>query len=292
MTQVVDLVIPNLPVATFYHVGYDLDYPYNVCGGMQDNYNWCGPSATCAHARHHQRRWFTVQGGDGFVDDHRSARFAHRLHRIAGRQHPAAQHGDRRVEADSPDAANMTDAAKARPFRFHWDTPMMFSPNDPGKLLAGGNKLFKSTDRGDSWTAMSPDLTSNPDRDEIMTMGVKGNEIRIAAQRRHRRVADGRHDRGVAEEAGLYYTGTDDGTVSMSKDAGKTWTKRTPNMPGFPEGRVRVGGRAVAFRGRHGLRDGRWASDERLQDAHLGQQRLGATFRSLNANLAREVAKR
>ena len=58
---------PNLPIATFYHVGYDMEYPYNVCGGMQDNYDWCGPSAVRTANGITNDRWHTVQGGDGFV---------------------------------------------------------------------------------------------------------------------------------------------------------------------------------------------------------------------------------
>ena len=59
--------MPNLPIATFYHVGYDNEYPYNVCGGMQDNYDWCGPSAVRTVGGIANDRWHTVQGGDGFV---------------------------------------------------------------------------------------------------------------------------------------------------------------------------------------------------------------------------------
>ena len=59
--------LPNLPVGLFYHVGYDMEQPYNVCGGMQDNYNWCGPSASRMNRGIMNYDWFQIQGGDGFV---------------------------------------------------------------------------------------------------------------------------------------------------------------------------------------------------------------------------------
>ena len=59
--------MPNLPIATFYHVSYDMATPFNVCGGMQDNYDWCGPSAVRGAAGIAGFNWATMQGGDGFV---------------------------------------------------------------------------------------------------------------------------------------------------------------------------------------------------------------------------------
>ena len=76
---------------------YDMETPYNVCGGLQDNYNWCGPSASRFTRGIMNSDWFQVQGGDGFVAHPRSARLAHRLQRVAGRQHPAQEQGHRRV---------------------------------------------------------------------------------------------------------------------------------------------------------------------------------------------------
>ena len=76
---------------------------------------------------------------------------------------------------------------------------MMLSPHDPGVLLVAANRVFRSTDRGDSWTVISPDLTRNGDRDTIVTMGLKGSEIKIATQRRHLGVAGDRIAGRVAE---------------------------------------------------------------------------------------------
>jgi hypothetical protein len=112
---------------------------------------------------------------------------------------------------------------------------MIISPNDPGTLIVAANRVFVSHDRGDSWTAISPDLTTNTNRDTITTMGLKGADIRIAKD-------DGISQYStivaVAEspkQKGLYYAGTDDGQVQVSRD-GKTWTNVTKNIPGFPAG--------------------------------------------------------
>ena len=92
--------LPNLPVGLFYHVSYDMATPYNVCGGMQDNYSWCGPSqvrGTAGIANHH---WATVQGGDGFVVLQDPTDSSHRLQRVAGRQHRPPRSRDLRVDVD------------------------------------------------------------------------------------------------------------------------------------------------------------------------------------------------
>jgi photosystem II stability/assembly factor-like uncharacterized protein len=223
--------LPNLPVGLFYHVSVDMATPYNVCGGMQDNYNWCGPSAVRGSAGIANYHWATLQGGDGFVvlQDPNNYRIAF----------SESQDGNM-VRVDRVTGETMSVRPQAAPgepnLRWHWDTPMMFSPHDPKIVYVAANKVFRSTDRGLSWTAISPDLTDNQNRDEIVTMGLKGSEIRIA-----------RND-GIqawptivtfaesAKRAGLLYAGTDDGVVQVSRDAGKTWTKVTDKVQGIPKG--------------------------------------------------------
>ena len=227
--------IPNLPVGLFYHVAYDMEIPYNVCGGMQDNYNWCGPSVSRLGRGIMNYDWFQVQGGDGFVamPDLRDSRIIYtesqggnmiRRNKITGES-----------KSIRPAATNVTNATAGESYRFNWDSPMILSPHDPGVLLVAANRLFKSTDRGDSWLAISPDLTKNENRNDLVTMGLKNSEINISRN-------DGISSWGtlvsIAESPklpGLYYTGSDDGTVSMSRDGGKTWQNLTSKLPGFPK---------------------------------------------------------
>jgi len=226
----------NVPVGLFYHVSYDMSMPYNVCGGMQDNYDWCGPSQSRMGAGIMNYDWFQIQGGDGFeaIPDKRDPRWIY----------SESQDGNmirrNKVTGESknirPNAQNVTPAPKAgESFRWEWDTPMMLSPHDPGTLIVAANKVFVSHDRGDSWTVISPDLTSNLNRDTVVTMGTKGADIRVA------------RDDGVSQypaivtiaespkQAGVYYTGSDDGLVYVSRDGGKNWTNIT-NLPGMPAG--------------------------------------------------------
>lgn len=228
--------IPNLPVGLFYHVSYDMEWPFNVCGGMQDNYDWCGPSASRQNRGIFNYDWFQILGGDGFVaiPDLRDSRIVYtesqdgnivRRNKVTGES--------RQIR---PTAQNVKNAAPREAYRFHWDTPLMLSPNDPGVLLAAANKVFRSRDRGDSWEAISPDLTQNASRDSIVTMGVKGSDIAIA---RNDGISQWPAIVALAEspkQAGVYYTGTDDGTVSVTRDDGKSWTNITKNLPGFPAG--------------------------------------------------------
>ncbi|HEX7938928.1 MAG TPA: hypothetical protein VF483_08020, partial [Gemmatimonadaceae bacterium] len=232
--------IPNLPVGLFYHVGYDMETPYNVCGGMQDNYDWCGPSQSRFGRGINNYDWFNVQGGDGFVaiPDLLNSKIVYtesqdgnmiRRNKITGES-----------KSIRPTPLNVTNSTPGETYRFHWDTPMIHSAQDPSVLLVAANKVFRSRDRGDSWEAISPDLTKNEIRDSLVTMGVKGVNITIAKD-------DGIQSWptivALAEspkQAGVFYTGTDDGTVSESKDNGKTWQNITKNLPGFPAGHAFV----------------------------------------------------
>ena len=226
--------IPNLPVGLFYHVGYDMEIPYNICGGMQDNYNWCGPSASRHNRGIFNYDWFNVQGGDGFVTipDVKDSRIIY-----------TESQGGNMVRRDKitgesksirPTPQNVVNHKQGDTYRFFWDSPMIHS-TETGALIVAANRLFKSTDRGDSWTALSPDLTQGINRDTITTMGVKGSDINIAAN-------DGISTYGtlvtIAEspmQAGVYYTGADDGTLSVSRNGGQTWTNITKNLVGGPK---------------------------------------------------------
>jgi photosystem II stability/assembly factor-like uncharacterized protein len=223
--------VPNLPVGLFYHVSVDNAMPYNVCGGMQDNYNWCGPSAVRGAAGIGNHHWATLQGGDGFVvlqdpNDYRVA-------------FSESQDGNIiRVDRVTGETLGIRpQAAPGEPaLRWHWDTPLTFSPFDTKVVYAAANKVFRSTDRGLSWTAVSPDLTDGANRDDIVTMGVKGSEIRIS---RNDGISQWPAIVSFAESpkrAGVLYAGTDDGNLQVTRDGGKTWAKVFDKVTGVPKG--------------------------------------------------------
>jgi photosystem II stability/assembly factor-like uncharacterized protein len=280
--------IPNLPVGLFYHVSYDMERPFNVCGGMQDNYNWCGPSASRHRSGIMNHDWFQILGGDGFhaIPDPRDSRIIY----------TESQNGNMirrdKVTGESksirPAALNVVNAAEGEAYRWNWDTPMLLSPHDPGIMFVAAQRVFRSTDRGDSWTAISGDLSSNADRNEFMMMGVRNADVRIA---RNDGVSSWPTIVSLAEspaQAGVLYTGTDDGLVHVTRDGGATWENVTSRMAGFPErGYVSevvpsrfAAGTVYVTVDNHLANDYAsyiWASDD-----------FGRTFRSIVANLRGE----
>ena len=127
-------------------------------------------------------------------------------------------------------------AAKGEPpLRWNWNTPIVLSAHNPDTLYVGANKVFKSPDRGQTWTAISPDLTQNTDREGSRLMGVAAKDITIAKN-------DGVQSYGnlvqlseSPRQAGVLYAGADDGQVYMTKDDGKNWTNITAKFPGVPK---------------------------------------------------------
>jgi photosystem II stability/assembly factor-like uncharacterized protein len=223
--------LPNLPVGLFYHVSVDMATPYHVCGGMQDNYVWCGPSQVRGNAGIANYQWTTMQGGDGFMALQDPTDF-----RVA---YSESQDGNM-VRIDRVTNETMSIRPQAAPgeppLRWEWDTPLALSPHDPRIVYAPAQKVFRSMDRGLTWTAISPDLTTDANREDIVTMGLKGSDIRISK------------DDGVQswpaivsfaespKRAGLLYAGTDDGNLQVTRDAGKTWTNVVSKIPGVPKG--------------------------------------------------------
>ena len=283
----------NLPLALYYHVNVDNAVPYNVCGGLQDNYVWCGPSAVRFSRGIVNSDWYQVQGGDGFValQDPTDDRYVFSESQDGNIQRRNRVTGEARNIR--PNFVNVfpAPASNSAPFRWNWDTPMVFSPHEPGKILVAANKVFGSVDRGDSWALMSPDLTTNTDRNEMPIMGIMGNQVTLS---RNDGIVSWPTIVSLAESPkmpGLYFTGTDDGVVSMSKDGAKTWQRLTDKMPGFPKwgyvsevvpskfdaNTVYV---TVDAHRENDFNTYIWVSTD-----------MGASFRSLNANLKNEVVR-
>ena len=212
-----------LPVSQFYHVTYDMQDPYNVYGGLQDNGTWTGPS------RHTDgipnRAWRNLAFGDGFaaqvdqgdpdyvyVEFQGGHVFRHRL--------------------------SISESKNIRPFakpgepelRFNWNTPLLTRPGRNGVLYLGAQYLFRSTDRGDSWTRISPDLTTNNlDKQKQEESGGLTRDNTDAEK--HCTIYT------ISESPknpNVIWVGTDDGNVQVTRDGGKSWTNVTKNLPGIP----------------------------------------------------------
>ncbi|MEZ5320205.1 MAG: hypothetical protein R2752_22575 [Vicinamibacterales bacterium] len=284
---------PNLPLALFYHVGYDMATPFNVCGGLQDNYNWCGPSAVRFTRGIRNSDWYQVQGGDGFVaiPDLEDPRYMYSESQDGNITRRNVQTGEGTGIRPNFQNVDPEPGEGALPYRWNWDTPMIFSPHDAGKLMVAANKVFTSTDRGDSWSVISGDLTTNADRDEIEVMGKRGDEIRIA---RNDGISNWPSIVALAEspkQAGVIFTGTDDGVVSMTRDNGKTWTNVTDRLPGFPKG----GWVSEVVPSRYDANTVYVTVDaHRLNDFNTymwASTDAGQSFRSINNNLRGQVVK-
>lgn len=280
--------IPNLPVGLFYHVSVDMSTPYNICGGMQDNYDWCGPSQVRGSVGIANHEWATIQGGDGFVvlQDPKDNRVVY----------SESQDGNVvRVDRMTGETISIRPVpAQGEPaYRFQWDTPILISPHDASIVYIAGNKVFRAPDKGLTFSAISPDLTTgeDSDREQIVTMGLKGSDITIAKN-------DGIVSYGtivaLAESpkmAGLLYAGTDDGRLQMTKDGGKNWTDVFQKLPGAPKGgyvsRIAPSryeaGTVYATIDNHRLND--------YETYIYASKDFGQSWQSINGNLKGEVIK-
>jgi photosystem II stability/assembly factor-like uncharacterized protein len=227
--------LPNILAAQAYHVEFDMQTPYHVCAGLQDNNTWCGPSAVRTNSGIINDDWYVISGGDGFqpLMDPSDARIVY-AESQDGRMSRTDRNTNERTTV-RPEPAEQKPGDTSGTYRFNWDTAMQLSPFDPATIYIGANMVLKSSDRGRSYQPISPDLTTNSDREAQPIMGVLGKDITIA-----------KHD-GVttwgnivtleesAAKAGVVWVGSDDGVVSVTQDSGKTWTNVTSKIPNVPK---------------------------------------------------------
>ena len=221
--------INNLPIGQFYGITVDNNDPYWIYGGMQDNHSWMGPSET--------RSW------EGIVDDEwRQSGFGDGMYQQAdpdGRTiYVNAQNGSwTRFDNLTGDMMSLRLRAPEgeEPYRWDWVSPSLISRHDPDVVYLGGNRLFISRDRGDSFTR-TDDLTRQQDRDDLEIMGVRGADITLSRN-------DGTSSYGeivtIAEsplDPAVLWVGTDDGNVQVSRDGGRSWNKVSGAAPGLPDG--------------------------------------------------------
>jgi hypothetical protein len=222
----------NLALSQFYHVAYDMAQPYHVCGGLQDNYNWCGPSATLNGLGIRNDDWYALSGGDGFfvVPDLGAPDLVYttshggNIHLVNRRTGSARSIHPRPVVVGSSGGA-IADLE----FRFNWNSPVVLSPHDPKTAYFGGNVVFKTTNHGQSWEVISPDLTTN-DKSKQQSSGGPVTPDNTAAEFHCTILA-------IAEspvKPGIIWAGTDDGHVQVTRNGGKTWTNVVNKIPGLP----------------------------------------------------------
>jgi photosystem II stability/assembly factor-like uncharacterized protein len=262
-------IFPNaIPLGQFYAASYDMGTPYRVCGGLQDNYSWCGPSRKSSGSiTNHD--WFRLGGGDGFytAQDPRDPDIVYSESQGGNMRRMDLRSGQSvnlqkpnwrdvyRPWRDSialiwPDTTQQPSSAvrtrvqefrrraaedsAAYDLRYNWNTPFFLSPHDPDVFYAGASRVLKSTRRGDGLVSISPDLSRGDTmKIRISTQVTGGITPDVTGAETFATIV------ALAESPirrGMLFAGTDDGNVWISPDDGGTWNDITSRFAGVPDG--------------------------------------------------------
>ena len=223
-------VVNTFAFTQFYHINYDMQTPYMMCGGLQDNGSWCGPSRSLFGSIT-KSDWFTVSGGDGFfsVPDISQPWLIYSDAQGGMINLTDTRTGTQKTIYPYPNrVGSVGDAMVSHKYRFNWNAPIALSPQNPGVVYFGGNVLFKSTNHGNSFQVISPDLTTN----DVSKQQSSGGPIVV--------------DNTAAEfhttllsispsplDSTLIWISTDDGNVQVTRNGGKSWSNVFKNIAGL-----------------------------------------------------------
>lgn len=206
--------LSRMAAGEFYRINVDGGTPYRICGGLQDNMNWVGPSRTQTKDGIVNADWISMGGGDGFycVFDARDPQVVYSESQAGSLQRMDLRSGQ--VKELRPEPAEGSTA-----FRYHWNSPLVGSRHDPDVLYLAGNRVFELRARGEQWRAISPDLSaSDPTRTTTVGSGAETFGVVYA----------------LAESPltkGLLWAGTDDGKLWVTENGGSSWNDLSASVP-------------------------------------------------------------
>jgi photosystem II stability/assembly factor-like uncharacterized protein len=220
-----------LPISQLYHVSVDGSVPYRVMGAMQDLGTASGPSHSLSSAGITAGHWHTVGGGEAghVVADPEDPAVVYAGEYLGIFTRYDRRSGQARNVSAWPDNPSGHGAAFPR-YRFQWTAPIAVSPHDPKTVYHGANVLFRTRDGGQSWTAISGDLTRDDESKQRWSGGpITGDNTGAEYYCTIFAIAES------PREAGLVWVGSDDGLVHLTRDGGASWTNLTASVPGLPE---------------------------------------------------------
>ncbi len=218
--------VDNLPLGQYYHIDIDMETPYNIYGGMQDNGSWRGPAYVWQRGGIRNPLFQEVGFGDGFHTtwDRSNPRYGYSMSQRGFLMRYDLVTGERKDIRPAPPADTVE-------LRFNWNAGFAVDPFDSATIYLGSQFVHRSTDRGETWEIISPDLTTNnPEWQQQLKSGgltydVTGAEnfttITVIAP--------------SPVERGVIWVGTDDGQVHLTRDGGKTWVNLSRRIKGVPE---------------------------------------------------------
>jgi photosystem II stability/assembly factor-like uncharacterized protein len=217
-------IVENLPLSQFYHISVDNEEPYNVYGGLQDNGSWWGPSSAPGGVQ--AKHWNSIGAGDGFRV------LKHPTKKIVYSEMQGAENVWRiDLERNLIKTIQPLPTKEGQKLRWNWNAPMAISAHRPDRFYMGSQFLHKSEDMGDSWTIISPDLTTN-DASKQNQEDSGGLSMDNSGAENHTTLFT------IAEsplDENVIWVGTDDGNVQVTKDGGKSWTNTVGNIQGLPK---------------------------------------------------------
>ncbi len=219
--------VGNIPVAQFYHINVDNEYPYNVYGGLQDNGSWRGPAYVWKAQGIRNSYWQEISFGDGFdvVPDPDDSRYGYTMSQQGFVQRYDHITGNNYIVRPTPPDADTK-------LRFNWNAAIGQDPFDNNTVYFGSQFVHKSSDKGLTWKVISPDLTTNdPEKQRQSESG--GLSMDATGAENHTTIL-------VVEpspiEEDMLWVGSDDGRVHYTQNGGETWIEVGQNLKGLPAG--------------------------------------------------------